>query len=71
MKQSIKEVRHWVEELRDAGQAANQAAAHLRSAREKHQQVVESHERRVGRPEITVEAILEDLCRHREQHPSQ
>ena len=71
MKQSIEEVRHSLEELRDASRATNKAAAHLLSAVEKHQQVVESHERRLGRPEITVEAILEDLCRHREQHPSQ
>ena len=71
MKQSIKEVRHWVEELRDAGQAANEAAAHLLSAVEKHQQVVESRERQLDRTEITVEAILEDLGRHRGQRPSQ
>ena len=37
----------------------------------KHQLVVESHERRIDRTEITVEAILEDLRRHREQRPSQ
>ncbi len=47
------------------------ATARLLSAVEKHQQVVESHERRLDRSEVTVEAILEDLRRHREQRPSQ
>jgi hypothetical protein len=40
-------------------------------AAEKHQLVVESHERRLDRTEVTVEAILVDLRRHREQRPSQ
>jgi hypothetical protein len=71
MKQSMQEVRHSIAELRDASQATNEATAHLLSAVEEHQQVVESHERRLDRTEITVEAILEDLRRHREQRPSQ
>jgi len=71
MKQSMQEVGHSREELRDASQATNEAAAHLLSAVEKHRQVVESHERRLDRTEITVEAILENLRRHREQRPSQ
>ena len=71
MKQSIEEVSHFIEELRDASQATNAAAADLLSAVEKHQQVVESRERQLDRTEITVEAILEDLGRHREQRPSQ
>ncbi len=33
--------------------------------------VVESHERRIDPTEITVEAILEDLRRHREGRPPQ
>jgi len=70
-KQSIKEVRHSIAELHGASQATNSAAAHLPSAVEKHQPVVESHERRLDRAEITVEAILEDLGRHRERRPSQ
>ena len=48
-----------------------EATPRLLTAVEKHQLVVESHERRIDRPEITVEAILEDLRRHREQRPSQ
>lgn len=47
------------------------AAQRLLDAVEKHQLLVESHERRLDRTEITVEAILEDLRRHREQRPSQ
>ena len=69
-KQSIKEVRHSIAELHGASQATNSAAAHLLSAVEK-QRVVESHEHRLDRTEITVEAIPEDLGRHREQRPSQ
>jgi hypothetical protein len=48
-----------------------EATQRLLSAVEKHQLVVESHERRLDRTEVTVEAILEDLRRHREQRPSQ
>ncbi|MGA9565065.1 MAG: hypothetical protein WBS19_06040 [Candidatus Korobacteraceae bacterium] len=48
-----------------------EATQHLLTAVEKHQLVVESHERRLDRTEITVQAILEDLRRHREQRPSQ
>lgn len=47
------------------------ATQRLLAAVEKHQLVVESHERRLDRTEVTVEAILEDLRRHREQRPSQ
>ena len=56
---STVETRAGMEELR-------KTASLLLSAVEKHQQVVESHERRLDRTEITVEAILEDLRRHRE-----
>lgn len=48
-----------------------EAAQRLLDAVEKHQLLVESRERRLDRTEITVEAILEDLRRHREQRPSQ
>jgi hypothetical protein len=48
-----------------------EATQRLLTAVEKHQLVVESHERRIDRTGITVEAILEDLRRHREQRPSQ
>ena len=59
LRASIGELRQSTEELRDASQ-------HLLNAVEKHQVVVEAHERRLDRTEITVDAILEDLRRHRE-----
>jgi predicted nuclease with TOPRIM domain len=59
LRASIGELRQSTEELRDASQ-------HLLNAVEKHQIVVEAHERRLDRTEITVDAILEDLRRHRE-----
>jgi hypothetical protein len=71
MKQSIEEIRHSIAEFHGASKATNSAAAHLLSAVERHQRVVEPQERRLDRTEITVEAILEDLRRHREQRPSQ
>jgi hypothetical protein len=64
MKQSIHAQGSSIKDLADA-------TARLLSAVEKHQQVVESHDRRPDRTEVTVEAILEDLRRHREQRPSQ
>ena len=60
-----------IEKLRVANEAISQATARLLNAVEKHQQIVESHERRLDRNEITVEAILEDLRRHREGHSPQ
>jgi len=59
IKESIKEDRESIRELREANQALSDATARLLT-------VVESHERRLDRTEITVEAILEDLRRHRE-----
>jgi hypothetical protein len=60
-----------IKELRRSNEALSEAAARLLSVVEKHQQIVESHERRLDRTEITVEAILEDLRRHREGRPPQ
>jgi len=57
MKESIREQGRSLQKLGDA-------AANLLT-------VVESHERRLDRTEITVEAILEDLRRHREGRPPQ
>jgi hypothetical protein len=64
MKQSIHAQGESIKELAEASQR-------LLSAVEKHQLIVESHKRRLDRSEVTVEAILEDLRRHREQRPSQ
>jgi len=57
--EEIKELRASVGDLREV-------AAHLASAVEKDHAVIMQHERRLDRTEITVEAILEDLRRHRE-----
>jgi len=48
-----------------------EATQRLLSAVEKQHEITASHERPLDRTEITVEAILEDLRRHREQRPSQ
>jgi hypothetical protein len=49
----------------------NEATKRLLGAAEKLDEIVLSHEGRLDRTEIAVEAILEDLRRHREQRPSQ
>jgi len=85
IKESIEKLRRAGEQDREAIRAQGElmqvqgksigdlaeATQRLLTAVEKHQLVVESHERRLDRTEITVEAILEDLRRHREQRPSQ
>ncbi len=53
-------------ELRDSLKDLRDATGNLLRAVEKQQAVLESHERRLDRTEITVEAVLEDLRRHRE-----
>jgi hypothetical protein len=55
-----------IRELRASIQELSKGTERLLSAVERHQKVVEDHERRLDRSEITVEAILEDLRRHRE-----
>jgi hypothetical protein len=70
-RQSAREVRDSDRELRESVKDLRDATGHLLSAVEKHQLIVESHERRLDRAEITVEAILEDLRRHREGRPPQ
>jgi hypothetical protein len=71
MKESIKEDRNSIRELREANQALSEATARLLSSVEGLHKIVEVHERRLDRTEITVEAILEDLRRHREGRPPQ
>ena len=58
-KEDIRDLRASVEEL-------SRGTQRLLTAVERHQQIVEAHERRLDRSEVTVEAILEDLRRHRE-----
>jgi len=62
-----------IRELRASIHELNQGTERLLSAVVRHQEVVEAHERRIqeherrhDHTEITVEAILEDLRRHRE-----
>ena len=72
--QDLEAIRAQGESIRAQGKSINdlaEATQRLLAAAEKHQLVVESHERRLDRTEVTVEAILEDLRRHREQRPSQ
>ena len=57
------------EEIRDLRASIGdlrEAAAHLANAVEKDHDVIMKHERRLDRHEVTIEAILEDLRRHRE-----
>jgi hypothetical protein len=78
IKESIKQSRLAAEKDREVMRVQGksigdlaEATQRLLTAVEKHQLVVESHERPLDRTEVTVEAILEDLRRHREQRPSQ
>jgi methyl-accepting chemotaxis protein len=71
IKESIQASDKAAEKGRESMRNLAEATGRLLSAVEKNQQVVESHERRQDRAEVTVEAILEDLRRHREQRPSQ
>ena len=66
IKESIKEDRKSARRTASLIKDLSEATRRLLSAVEKHQLVVESHERRLDRTEITVEAVLEDLRRHRE-----
>jgi len=54
-------------ELRGRIDGLNEAGVRLVQATEALRQVAETHERRLDRAEITVEAILEDLRRSREK----
>jgi hypothetical protein len=72
IKESIKASNQAAERDRELMRAQGQSIANLAEATQRLLTAVESHESRLGRTtEITVEAILEDLRRHREQRPSQ
>ena len=82
MKESIKEARLAAEQAAEENReliqvqgesikGLTEASKVLLSAVDKLHAVVDVHERRLDRTEVTVEAILEDLRRHREQRPSQ
>ena len=55
-----------IRELRESSQELREAATLLANAVQRDHDVIMAHERRLDRVEITVEAILEDLRRHRE-----
>jgi hypothetical protein len=57
--EEIRDLRASISDLREA-------AFHLASAVEKDHDVIMKHERHLDRHEVTIEAILEDLRRHRE-----
>jgi len=71
IKESIKQLRQSDQANREYIAGLAEAAQRLLGAIEKQHEVVTVHERRLDRTDITVEAILEDLRRHREQRPSQ
>ncbi len=67
--QSIVELRQSIVELRESATEQRATADDLLEVARIHQQSLVSHERRLDRTEVTVEAILEDLRRHREDRP--
>jgi hypothetical protein len=60
-----------IHELRVSVSDLREAAALLASAVQRDHDVIMAHEHRLDRAEITIEAILEDLRRHREGRPPQ
>ena len=64
LRSSIAELKNSTAELRNSTEDLRDASQHLLTA-------VDKHERRLDRAEITIEAILEDLRRHREGHSPQ
>ena len=66
IKESIKELRASAGVDREAAHELREAATLLANAVQRDHDVIMAHEHRLDRTEITVEAILEDLRRHRE-----
>jgi len=64
--EAIRELRGSIAELRRSTEDLDNVAAKTLAAVQQLHSVVTEHERRLDRNEITVEAILEDLRRHRE-----
>ena len=55
-----------IRELRESTRELREAATLLANVVQRDHDVIMAHEHRLDRTEITVEAILEDLRRHRE-----
>ena len=66
LRTSTAELRESIAELRESTAELRDTSTRLLSAIEKHQGALESHERRLSRHDMTIDAILEDLRRHRE-----
>jgi len=64
--EEIGELRASVDGLRETVTGLRDSTANLANAVDKLHKVVDAHERRLDRHEVTIEAILEDLRRHRE-----
>jgi hypothetical protein len=66
LRESSSELRESTRELRDSTRELREAATLLANAVQRDHDVIMAHEHRLDRTEITVEAVLEDLRRHRE-----
>jgi hypothetical protein len=64
--EDIRELREAAKEDRESARELREAATLLANAVQRDHEVIMAHEHRLDRTEITVEAILEDLRRHRE-----
>ena len=69
--EDIRELREAAKEDRESARELREAATLLANAVQRDHEVIMAHEHRLDRAEITVEAILEDLRRHREGHSPQ
>jgi hypothetical protein len=69
--EDIRQLREAAREDRESARDVREAAALLANAVQRDHDVIMAHEHRLDRVEITVEAILEDLRRHREGHSPQ
>jgi hypothetical protein len=64
--EDVRELRESAKEDRESARELREAATLLANAVKRDHEVIMAHEHRLDRTEITVEAILEDLRRHRE-----
>ena len=64
--EDIRELREAAREDRESARDLREAAMLLANAVQRDHDVIMAHEHRLDRSEITIEAILEDLRRHRE-----
>lgn len=60
-----------IAQLRVSVETLRESSAHVLDAVNKLTKVVDEHEHRLDRHDLTIDAILEDLRRHREGHSPQ